>query len=160
MVGTDIYHHYLVVREFGHSSTRSGLIRQLVNFEVFLASLIHLVCNIWIYSEVVSFSSTCLSIALQPLWTLTAFFCFLIYTQSVGLLGWGMCLSQGRYLHTDQHTHRINVHTGIHALIGIQTHDPSVRAGEDGSCLSPRGHCDRLHSILSNLIGFMFRSLV
>jgi hypothetical protein len=35
------------------------------------------------------------------------------------------------------------MHTGIHALSGIQTHDPSVRASEDGSCLRPRGHCDR-----------------
>jgi hypothetical protein len=36
------------------------------------------------------------------------FFSFLIYTQSVGLLGRGISPSQGRYLHTDQHKHRIN----------------------------------------------------
>jgi hypothetical protein len=47
--------------------------------------------------------------------------------------------SQGRYLHTGQHKHRINAHTDTHALIGIRTHDPSVRASEDSS-----GHCDRL----------------
>jgi hypothetical protein len=41
--------------------------------------------------------------------------------------------SLGRYLHTD-----------IHALSGNRTHDPSVRADEDGSCLRPRGHVDRL----------------
>jgi hypothetical protein len=40
-------------------------------------------------------------------------------------------------------THRINAHTDIHALSGILTHDPSVRASEDSSCLRPRGHCDR-----------------
>jgi hypothetical protein len=34
----------------------------------------------------------------------------------------------------------------MHALSGIRTHDPSVRAGEDGSCLRPRDHCDRLAS--------------
>jgi hypothetical protein len=28
-------------------------------------------------------------------------------------------------------------------LRGIRTHDPSVGAGEDSSCLRPRGHCDR-----------------
>jgi hypothetical protein len=39
-------------------------------------------------------------------------------------------------------THRINTH--IHALSGIRTHDPSVRVGEDGSCLRPGGHCNRL----------------
>jgi hypothetical protein len=35
------------------------------------------------------------------------------------------------------------MHTDIYEPIGIRTHDPSVRAGEDGSCLRPRGHCDR-----------------
>jgi hypothetical protein len=29
--------------------------------------------------------------------------------------------------------------TDIHASSGIGTHDPSVRAGEGGSCLRPRG---------------------
>jgi hypothetical protein len=31
----------------------------------------------------------------------------------------------------------------INALSGIRTHDPSVRAGEDSSCLRMRGHCDQ-----------------
>jgi hypothetical protein len=31
-------------------------------------------------------------------------------------------------------------------LSGIRTHDPSVRASEDSSCLRLRGHCDRLVS--------------
>jgi hypothetical protein len=35
------------------------------------------------------------------------------------------------------------MHTDIHVLSGIRTHDPSVQTGEDGSCLRPRGHCDR-----------------
>jgi hypothetical protein len=39
-----------------------------------------------------------------------------------------------------------NTDTDIHASSGIRTHDPSVRAGEDSSCLRPRGHCDR-HNI-------------
>jgi hypothetical protein len=47
--------------------------------------------------------------------------------------------SQGRYLDK----HRINA--DIHAMSGIQTHDPSVRAGEDSSCLRLRGHCNRLN---------------
>jgi hypothetical protein len=38
------------------------------------------------------------------------FFSFSIYTQSVGLLGRGISPSQGRYLCTEQHTHRINAH--------------------------------------------------
>jgi hypothetical protein len=44
-------------------------------------------------------------------------------------------------------THRTpqtrNKRTDIHALSGIRTHEPSVRATEDSSCLRPRGHCDR-----------------
>jgi hypothetical protein len=54
------------------------------------------------------------------------------YTQSVGILEWGVSLSQG--LHTERHKHRINTHnTEIHALSGIRTHDPSVRASGDNS---------------------------
>jgi hypothetical protein len=74
------------------------------------------------------------------------FFSFLIYTQSVGLLGRVISPSQGLYLHTGQHKHRVNAHTDIHASSGIRTHIPSVLAGEDGSCLRLRGHCDRYFS--------------
>jgi hypothetical protein len=74
------------------------------------------------------------------------FFSFLIYTESVGLLGRGISPSQGRYAHTEQHKHRINtINTDIQALSGFRIHDPSVRAGDDGSCLRlrPSGQCDR-----------------
>jgi hypothetical protein len=62
--------------------------------------------------------------------------------------------SQGLYLHTGQHKHRINAHTDIHALSGIQTHHPSFRASEGISCLRPDGHCDRqLRAILWRHVG-------
>jgi hypothetical protein len=48
-----------------------------------------------------------------------------------------MSPSQGRYLHTGQHKHRINAYTNIHALSGIRTYDPSVQVNEDNSCLRP-----------------------
>jgi hypothetical protein len=51
--------------------------------------------------------------------------------------------SQGRYLHTGQHKHRIYVNSDIRALSQIRTHDPSVREGKDSSCLRPRGNCDQ-----------------
>jgi hypothetical protein len=70
-----------------------------------------------------------------------------LFIQTVGLLGRVIRLSQGRYLHQEQHKHRINAHTDIKALSGIRTHDPSARASEDNSCLRPRGHCDR-HRLL------------
>jgi hypothetical protein len=34
----------------------------------------------------------------------------------------------------------------MHALNEIRNHDPSFWAGEDSSCLRPRGYCDRLAS--------------
>jgi hypothetical protein len=46
----------------------------------------------------------------SPLLDLSHFLSFLIYTQSVGLLGQGISLPQGRYLHAEQHKHRINAH--------------------------------------------------
>jgi hypothetical protein len=45
-------------------------------------------------------------------------------------LGRGISPSQDRYLHTEQHKHRI-MHTDIHASSGIRTNDPSVRAALD-----------------------------
>jgi hypothetical protein len=62
----------------------------------------------------------------------------------------GISPSQGRYLHSGQHKYRINAHTNIHALSGIRTHDPSVRANEDSSRLRPRGHRDR-HKICTSI---------
>jgi hypothetical protein len=45
------------------------------------------------------------------------FFNFIIFlTQTFGLLGRVISPSQGRYLHTEQHDHRINAHTDIHAF--------------------------------------------
>jgi hypothetical protein len=75
------------------------------------------------------------------------FISFLIHIQTVGLLGRGISPSQGCYLHTGQHKHKINAHTNIHAFSGIRTHDPSLQAGEDCSCLRPRGHYDRKYHI-------------
>jgi hypothetical protein len=80
---------------------------------------------------------------LLPLWSIrhpwNAFFhfSFLILRQSVGLLdGGSACRKAPTYTNTDQ------TQTYIHALNRIRTHDPSVRASEDSSCLRPRGHCD------------------
>jgi hypothetical protein len=59
------------------------------------------------------------------------------YTQSVGLLERGISPSQGLYLHTKQHKHRIKAHnTDNHSLSGFRTHDPRVRTSEESSCLT------------------------
>jgi hypothetical protein len=83
-----------------------------------------------------------LSMALHPFyWAFVAFWVSWSFTQSAGLLGRGISPSQSRYLHMTTQTEQ--THTDIHASSGIRAHDPSVREGEDGSCLRPRGHCDR-----------------
>jgi hypothetical protein len=69
-------------------------------------------------------------------WNALLYFSFLVLRQSVGLLGRGINPSQGRYLHRT--TQIQNKRTDIHALSGNGTHDPSVRASEDSSCLRRR----------------------
>jgi hypothetical protein len=84
---------------------------------------------------------SCLSLALQPFVGPRPLFSFLIF-YTVGRTPWtGDQPSQGRYLHTGQYKHNKRTQTSMPC--GIRTHDPSVRAGEDSSCLRPRGHCDR-----------------
>jgi hypothetical protein len=68
--------------------------------------------------------------------------------ETVGRTPWTGDQPVARPLPTHDNTNTINA--DIHALNGIGTHDPNVRASEDSSCLRPRGHCDRqwtrLHS--------------
>jgi hypothetical protein len=64
---------------------------------------------------------------------------WILYT---GLLGRGISPSKGRYLHRITHT-RGKTQTDVHVSSGIRTHDPRVWAGEDISCCTKSGHCDR-----------------
>jgi hypothetical protein len=50
------------------------------------------------------------------------------------------------------------MHTDIHDSSGIQTHDPSIWVGEDGSCLRLRSHCDQLTALLHTLNYFPTQS--
>jgi hypothetical protein len=68
--------------------------------------------------------------------------------KSVGLLGRGTSPLQDLYLHTEQYKLRIHtIQTSI-PWVGFEPPDLSVRESEDGSCLRPRGHRDRLLHIL------------
>jgi hypothetical protein len=99
-------------------------------YQPFIHSFIHSFIHKWLYG---------------PLLDPGLFFSFaIIFTQTVGLLGRVISPSQGRYLNTGQHKHRINAYIDMHALSVIRTHDPSVRASEDSSCLRPSDHYDRL----------------
>jgi hypothetical protein len=50
-----------------------------------------------------------------------------IFTQTVGLLGRVISQSQGLYLYTGQHKHRINAYTNIHASVGFE---PTIPGSE------------------------------
>jgi hypothetical protein len=100
--------------------------------------------NIRIINQIFSQTKAIFSMALTAhsgLWPLIQFRNH--FSQTVGLFGRVISPSQGRYLNTGQHKHRINAYTDIHASSGIRAHDPSIRASEDSSCLRPRGYCDR-----------------
>jgi hypothetical protein len=82
--------------------------------------------------------------ALQPSvepWPLLQFRNLFIQTER--LLGRVISPSQGSYLHTEQHKHRIKAHTDTNALRGIRTHDLSVRGSEDRLYLRQRGYRNR-----------------
>jgi len=58
-----------------------------------------------------------------------------LFGQLVGLLERGISPTQSLYLHrTTQHR---KTRTHIHASSGSRTHDPSIRAAEDSTCLRP-----------------------
>jgi hypothetical protein len=76
----------------------------------------------------------------SPLLDLGRFFNFVIL-YAVGRTPWMGDQPVERPLPTHRTTQIQNKHT--HASSGIRTHDPSARAGKDGSCESATGHSDR-----------------
>jgi hypothetical protein len=62
--------------------------------------------------------------AYSPL-DLGCFFSFLIYRESVGFLGQGISPSQGRYLHTEKHKHRINAQETSMPWLGFKPRIPA-----------------------------------
>jgi hypothetical protein len=71
------------------------------------------------------------------------------FSQMVGLLGWVISPSQGRYLHRTTQTQKKLIHTpNIHALSGFQTHNLSIQASENSSCLGLCGYCDQCSHII------------
>jgi len=64
-----------------------------------------------------------------------------LFGHLVGLLGRGVGPTQGLYLHRTTRHRKTQKH--IHASSEIRTHDSSVRAVEDSTCLRRCGHWDR-----------------
>jgi hypothetical protein len=86
-----------------------------------------------------------LFLALHPLLDLEQFFIFLIF-YTVGRAPWmgEQPLARSLPKHRTTQTQNKRIYTPIiHALSEIRTHDPSVRASGESSCLRIRGHCDR-----------------
>jgi hypothetical protein len=85
------------------------------------------------------------TLALQPPWALASTFQFHDHFTD-GRTPWTSDHLVTRPLPKHRTTQTLNkrIYTpNIHALSGFRTHDPSVRASEDSSCLRPRGYCDR-----------------
>jgi hypothetical protein len=57
------------------------------------------------------------------------------FSQMAGLLG--------QVIRTTQTQNKRIYTPNIHDLSGIRTHDPSVKASKDSSCLKPHSYCDR-----------------
>jgi hypothetical protein len=110
-------------------------------------------------------TSNCVFFYILPLipysYGVDVLFILWIYTQSVGLLGQVIGPSQGLFLNTGQHKHRINTHQTSIREVGFEPtitasertktvhasdRSASVRASEDSSCPRPLGYRDRLAS--------------
>jgi hypothetical protein len=83
---------------------------------------------------------------LQPPWAL-AFDFFQFHDHFTdGRTPWTSAQSVARPLPKQSTTQTQNKHIhipNIHALCGIQTHDPGFRTSEDSTCLRPLGYHDR-----------------
>jgi hypothetical protein len=97
--------------------------------------------------------------ALQPLWALASFQFPDLFT--IGRTPWTSDQVVARPLpkHRTAQTQNKRIYTPkIHALSGIRTHDHSIRASEDSSCLRSRGYRDRLASERAKTVHALGRS--
>jgi hypothetical protein len=121
-----------------------------IYLSVCLSSIYLSVCLLSIYLSI--YLSVCLSVCLSIhpcLWLYSLllgpwpFFSFLIFLHRRWDSLDGRSSRRKAATYTQDNTNTEYTHTDIHALSGIRTDDPSVWAGEDSSCLRPRGHFDR-----------------
>jgi hypothetical protein len=99
-----------------------------------------------IIREIISSCPFLISLSVLFQWELI--WCYGSYRQSAGLFA-QVTILVSRSLLTQSNKNIEEMHTDIHASSGIRTHDPSVSAGEDISCLRPRGQRDRRKKIIS-----------
>jgi hypothetical protein len=101
------------------------------------------VWEIWVRPLQMSFF---FSLALQPHWALaSAFSASWLFLQTVQLLGRVISSSQGLYLNTGQHKHRINTYTHQTSMpcVGFEPTIPTSERAKISTCLRPLGYRDR-----------------
>jgi hypothetical protein len=90
----------------------------------------------------------------KPLWALVDFQSLDLFT--IGRTPWMSDQLVARPVPKHRTAQTQNEHIpNIHALSGIPTHDHSVRAREDTSCLRPLGYRDRLIAKLLDYVSNM-----
>jgi hypothetical protein len=122
----------------------SLVITFIITFMVYLTTLLvtktQFVC---LYSLSLSLFSVAPTWSVGHPWNALFHFSFFILRQSADLLWRGISPSQARYLHRTTQTQNKRRQADRHASIEIRTHDSSVQASENISCLRLRGQYDR-----------------
>jgi hypothetical protein len=91
--------------------------------------------------------------ALQPLWALASFQFPALFTINRTLWTSDQLVARTLPKHRTAQTKNKHIYTpNIHVLNGIRTHDHSIRASEDSSCLRPLGYRDRRLQVLMKVI--------
>jgi hypothetical protein len=97
-------------------------------------------------------SSSSFWMVLQPLWALVSFQFLDLFTTSRTTWTSDQLVTRPLPKHRTAQTQNKHIYTpNIHAVSGIRTYDPRVRASENTSCLRPLGYRDRQITFLDVL---------
>jgi hypothetical protein len=99
---------YLYIRDSRERRMEMVAIRDGIRHKSQLLLIINKVTNLPKNENLSDLQKTAIVYGSTALVDLGRFFTFLIYAESLGLLGRGISPSQGHYLYTEHHTHRIN----------------------------------------------------
>jgi hypothetical protein len=113
---------------------------------LFIEKHLHCLLMTMVHKQSLSLCKHFFGMALQSLWALAFFFPFPDLL-TIGRNAWASDQLVARPLpkHRRAQTQNKHIYTpNIHALSGIQTHNHSIRASEDSSCLRPLGYHDWL----------------
>jgi hypothetical protein len=116
---------------------------------IYLSIYLSICVSIYVYMYLFIYLSIYLSMTLPPFVGSWPLFRFLnLFTQSVGPLGRGMSLSQGRYMHTGQHKHNKRTQTSMPQV----EFEPTIPVFERAKTVHVLDHA-------TNVIGFPRHSI-